>query len=391
MTKVEGTSEDRFAELRKIFQERLDSGEELGASITVNIDGKNVVDIWGGHTSADQSQPWGKDTIVNVWSSGKTIISLAILILVDRGLLDVDENVAKYWPEFAANGKDNIKVRHVLSHTSGLSGWEQFLTQEDLYDREKATRLLAEQAPWWEPGTASGYHAITMGFLLSELVLRVTGKTMSQFITDEIATPLRVDFQIGAKEADWPRIASLEPEGLKPMELPEGIPEFILKTFRNVPNNPATAMTPEWRAAELAAANAHSNSRALSKIMSAITLGGEVDGVRLLKPETIDLIFKQQSRGVDLILGIDLQFGVGFGLSTVDSTVASVMLPTGKICFWSGLGGSTIVADVDRRMTFSYTMNKMWMNLGSGIIANPNTVEYAKAIYKALGVPIGEQ
>ncbi|KAJ2980619.1 hypothetical protein NQ176_g2532 [Zarea fungicola] len=388
MASVQGVSEDRFAELRKIFQERLNSGHELGASITVNIDGKNVVDIWGGFASADQ--PWEKDTIVNVWSSGKTILSMAVLILVDRGLLDVDENVAKYWPEFGTNGKENIKVRHLLSHTSGVSGWEQTLAEGDIYNREKVTSLLAEQSPWWEPGTASGYHPMTMGYLLSELVFRVTGKTISQFINDEIAIPLKADFQIGAKEADWPRIASLEVKGLEPMTMPDGVPEFIIKTLKDMPKHPAIAMTPEWRTAEVAAGNGHGNSRALSKIISAIALGGEVDGVRLLKPETIDLIFQQQSRGTDLILGIDLQFGIGFAIRTAHD-MANLLLPGGRICFWGGLGGSIIVADLERRMTFSYTMNQMYMKPGNGFLGNANTVEYGKAIYRALGVTVGEE
>lgn len=389
MAQVQGTNDERFAELRKIFQEHLDSGDDLGASITVNLDGKNVVDLWGGYTSSERTQPWQEDTIVNVWSSSKTIISFAILMLVDRGLLDVHENVAKYWPEFAANGKENIKVRHLLSHTSGLSGWEQPLTREDLYDREKATRLLAAQAPWWEPGTASGYHSLTMGFLLGELVVRVAGKTMRQFIADEIAGPLKVDFQLGAAEKDWPRVATLDTGGKGDMVMPPGAPELTTKSLLNPTPNGNNAGTEAWRRAEIGAANGHSNSRALSKIMSAIALGGEVDGVRLLSPETIDLIFEEQSHGVDMVIHRNVQFGIGYGICTAGDSAVNEILPRGRVCYWSGWGGSMVAADTERRLTFSYTMNKMWIN--SGTLGNPNTVAYGRAVYAALGVKVGTQ
>ncbi len=389
MAQVHGTNDERFAELRRIFQERLDSGDDLGASITVNIDGKNVVDLWGGYTSTERTQEWAEDTIVNVWSSSKTIISFAILMLVDRGLLDVYENVATYWPEFAANGKGDIKVRHLLSHTSGLSGWEEPLEREDLYDREKATRLLAEQAPWWEAGTASGYHSLTMGFLLGELVVRVTGKTMRQFIADEIAAPLKVDFQLGAAEKDWPRVATLDTGGQGDMALPPQAPELTRKTLRNPVPNGNHANTEAWRRAEIGAANGHSNSRALSKIMSAIALGGEVDGVRLLSPKTIDLIFEEQAHGPDTVLHRHVQFGIGFGICTAGDSAVNEILPRGRLAYWSGWGGSLVAADTERRLTFSYTMNKMWINHGT--LGNPNTLAYGRAVYAALGVKVGTQ
>lgn len=384
---VKGFSADRFTELRSFFQQRINSGDDLGAAIAVNIDGRHVVDIWGGYTSADCSQPWEKDTIVNIWSSTKTIISFAILILVDRGLLGVNENVAKYWPEFAANGKENVKVRHLLSHTSGLSGWETPVALQDIYDFEKAASLLAEQAPWWEPGTASGYHALTMGYLLGELVFRVTGKTMNQFIAKEIAQPLNVDIQIGVKEEDWSRVAVLAMATGTPTVLREGTPQLILKTIMNPGWNAADAMTPGWRAADVSAVNGHSNARALSKIMSAIALGGEVDGVRLLKPETIELVFLEQAHGIDVIIGRSVQFGIGYGLCTAGDTTFNEVLPKGKICFWSGWGGSIVVADTERRMSFSYVMNKM--QTGHLPFGNPNTAAYVKMIYKALGVSLG--
>ena len=166
MAKVQGTCDDRFAEIRQLLQANIDNEKELGASITINIDGKEVVDIWGGYSDTDRSKPWEKDTITNVWSTTKTVTALAALVLIDRGLLDPNEKVAKYWPEFAANGKENIEVRHLLSHASGLSSWQEPVTFEDIFDREKSAALLAAQAPWWTAGTATGYHSITFGNLV---------------------------------------------------------------------------------------------------------------------------------------------------------------------------------------------------------------------------------
>ena len=170
MADIHGTCDERFEAVRGALAKNLDSGEELGASIVVDIDGDNVVDMWGGFRDEARTIPWDEHTITNVWSSTKTVTSLAALMLVDRGELDVDQPVAKYWPEFAANGKQDVLVRHVMSHASGVSGLDQPAPVEVLYDWEQATSRMAAQAPWWEPGTASGYHALNYGHLVGEIV-----------------------------------------------------------------------------------------------------------------------------------------------------------------------------------------------------------------------------
>src|SRR5205085_3840258 len=170
----------------------------VGASAAVVIDGQPVVDIWGGFTDEAKTKPWERDTIINVWSTTKTMTALSALILADRGELDFDAPVARYWPEFKAGGKESVEVRHLMSHNAGLSGWQEPMAPEDLYDWEKATSLLAAQEPWWEPGTASGYHAVTQGYLVGEVVRRVAGgTTIGRFFADEIAGPLGADFHIG--------------------------------------------------------------------------------------------------------------------------------------------------------------------------------------------------
>ena len=208
---VHGHADARFDKVADALADELSTGAEVGAAIAVDTDGELVVDIWGGYADAAKTVPWGEDTIINVWSSTKTVTSLAALMLADRGLLDLDEPVAKYWPEFAANGKQDVRVRHLLSHTSGVAGWQEPMAIDDLFDWEKATSLLAAQAPWWEPGTASGYQALNFGFLIGEVVRRTAGKSLKDFVGDDIARPLDADFQFGAAPDDYGRIAELIP------------------------------------------------------------------------------------------------------------------------------------------------------------------------------------
>ncbi|KAJ4363917.1 hypothetical protein N0V83_009370 [Neocucurbitaria cava] len=386
MAKVQGTCDDRFREVEKLFQSNLDEGKELGASIVINIDGKDVVDIWGGHANEDKSRPWEKDTIVNVFSTSKTVVSLAALVCIERGLLDPYEKVSKYWPEFGVNGKENVEVRHLLSHSTGLSGWQEPVTSDDICDLEKSTALLAAQAPWWEPGTASGYHSLTMGHLVGEVIRRVTGKSLKTFINDELAKPLDADFQLGAKDDDVPRVADLiPPPPMDPSAMMDSFKDptsITFRTFMNPMLDATFAHSSTWRKAEIGAANGHSNARGVAHILSPITLGSSP----LLSPRTIDLIFAEQTNGVDLVLGKKVRFGIGYGLTGKDTEVMD-WLPEGRIASWGGYGGSIAVMDLDRRVTISYVMNKM----GVAIMGNNRTGDYVKAIYKALGVELGRK
>jgi len=378
MADVNGTCDPRFSAVRDALEGNLDSGEDLGASLVVDIDGERVIDVWGGFRDPGHTTAWDENTITNVWSTTKTITSLAALMLADRGQLDVYAPVADYWPEFAASGKQDVRVRHLLSHTSGVSGLEQPASVEDLYDWEKSTSRMAAQAPWWTPGTASGYHALNFGHLVGEVVRRVSGKPLRQFVAEEIAGPLGADFQIGAARADWDRISDVIPPPPLPIDLTAidtDSPAF--KTMTGPGPDAAVANTPGWRSADIGAANGHGNARSVARIMSVLARGGEVDGVRLLSPDTIDLIFDEQMNGIDVVLGVPLRWGIGYGLPQ-DSLP---WIPAGQICFWGGWGGSVILMDLDRRMTISYMMNKM----GPGIIGSDRSAAYTRAIYDAVG------
>jgi CubicO group peptidase (beta-lactamase class C family) len=378
MADVSGTCDGRFEEVKRELAQSLNSGEELGASIALDLDGDVVIDMWGGYRDEAHTQPWDADTITNVWSTTKTVTSLAALMLVDRGQLDVDAPVAQYWPEFAAAGKEGVLVRHLMSHMSGVSGLDQPAVVEDLYDWDKSTARFAAQAPWWEPGTASGYHALNYGHLVGEVLRRITGMSLKQFVAAEIAGPLGADFQIGAIESDWDRIAPVVPPPPLPFDfaaLPADSP--TVRTLTGPLAEAANANTPAWRGADIGAANGHGNARSVARILSVISRGGAVDGVRLLRPETIELIFREQANGIDVVLGVPLRLGIGYGLPQLDILP---YVPDEKICFWGGWGGSVIIMDVGRKMTIAYMMNKM----GPGIIGSERSAKYVSAIYKSL-------
>ncbi len=380
MAEIHGTCDERFGAVREVLAGALDAGDDLGASVAVTMGAEPVVDLWGGWADEARQTRWQEDTVTNVWSTTKTMTSLAALLLVERGELDVYAPVARYWPEFAANGKEGIEVRHLMSHTSGVSGWAQPVQMEDIFDWERSTSMLAAQAPWWEPGTASGYHALNQGHLVGEVVRRITGAPLRAFFAEEIARPLGADFQIGLDPADRGRVSNVVPPPPMAFDLEAiGADSVAVKTLTGPLADASVAWTDGWRGADIGAANGHGNARSVARIQSVVANGGEVDGVRLLSPGTIDLIFDQQSDGVDLVIGIPLRFGIGYALP---QTATLPYIPDGRICFWGGWGGSMVVVDVERRLTIAYMMNKMQ----AGIIGNPTAGALISAVYSALGV-----
>ena len=358
-TPLGGLCTGRFDSLRELFAAKLESGEELGASLAVSIDGEMVVDLWGGWADEARTVPWSENTMTCVFSTTKTMTTLAALVLVDRGELDLDANVAAYWPEFAARGKAGIKVRQLLSHTSGVSGWNQPVTIDDVYAWDKSTAMLAAQAPWWEPGTASGYHAMTYGHLIGEVIRRITGQRLGEFFAARIAGPLGADFHIGLLPSEFHRVANVVAPGWPVTDLSQldpDSPAFKTVTGPNLDQNIELSRTNRWRRADIGACNGHGNAHSVARIQSALACGGEVDGVRLLSANTIDRVFEVQSHTVDLVLGIPLKIGVGYGLPWPE---VLPFVPAGRVCFGSGAGGSLMIADIDRRITFAYVMNKM--------------------------------
>lgn len=374
--RVHGHCDPRFSSLRNLLQDNLSRGEELGASLCVNVDGNTLVDLWGGYTTEARTEVWSEDTITCVWSSSKCITNLAALILVEKGLLDLHEKVSTYWPQFAANGKEDTEIRHLLSHTSGVSGWEQPITFDEICDVESATARLATQSPWWKAGTASGYHAISQGHLLGEVIRRITGKTLSQFVADEICSPLNVDFQYGCREEDEYRAAEIIPV---PNPFPPDVDRASVagKTGLGSPIEATYANSPTLRKSALGASNGFSNARALARAMSILSLGGEVDGHRYLSPQVAERAVEEQIDGVELVFGNRAKWTMGYALATTDPQFN--WIPQGRVCFWGGWGGSICIMDLDRRMTITYVMNKM----DNCLVGSDRTRAYVRAIYNA--------
>jgi len=379
VAEIHGSCDARFAALKDILSRNIDSGADVGASVAVNLDGEMVVDIWGGWADDARTRPWERDTITNVWSTTKTMTAISALVLASRGELDVFAPVARYWPEFAQNGKERVEVRHLLSHTSGVSAWEQPVTVEDIYDWEKSTAMLARQAPWWEPGTASGYHALNQGHLVGEVIRRITGKKPGEFFRDEVAKPLGADFHIGLDPAEFHRVSNVIPPPPLEGQLPEMDPESVaFKTFSGPAPDASVAWTEEWRRADIGAANGHGNARSVALVQSALACGGETTGVRLLTPEACALALQEQVDGIDLVIGMPLRFGIGYGLPGESFPY----LPREGVCFWGGWGGSVIIVDQANRMTIAYVMNRM----EAGIVGDFRGEALVRAAYEAIGV-----
>jgi len=378
MNKIKGFCDEQFTSVKEAFKLNFAEGLEVGASFAATLNGKFIINIWGGHADAAQTLPWEENTIVNVYSTTKVMTAICTLMLVDRGLLDLDAPVAKYWPEFAQNGKEKLPVRFLLSHTSGLSGWEKKITVEDLYDWDKVANLLAAQKPWWEPGTKSGYHSSTFGNLLGELVRRITGKPIGTFFKEEVAEPLKADFHIGLPEEFDYRVGELIPP--PPMNINQNSkidPNSIaFKTGLNPLMNPEETKTRAWRAAELPADNGHCNARALARITSAIACGGEVDGVRLMSMDTIEKALEEQSYGTDLVLMVPIRFGLGFGLQNKERPIG----PNQNVLYWGGWGGSVSIMDLDAKLSIAYVMNKMVTTT----IGDPRSTRLIEALYDSI-------
>ncbi len=352
MAEIQGNCEARFDGIRRALSASLDAGTDVGASVAVYLHGEPVVDIWGGYCDEARTTAWGRDTLTNVWSTTKTMTFLCALMLADRGQLDFHAPVARYWPEFAQGAKGSIEVRHVMGHTSGLSGWETPLEHEQLADWELCTSLLAAQRPWWEPGTRSGYHALTQGYLIGEIVRRITGESIGQWFAREVAKPLEADFYIGLPQSEDSRVSTVIAP--PPLDLiGHGLPEILVKTLTNPPLDAEQAANEWWRRAEIPAANGHGNARSVAAIQSVIAGRGQARGVRLLSPLGTDPIFEQQSDGPDLVLTTVKRFGMGYGLSTPDMDIG----PQG--CHWGGYGGSVVVMEQSSELTVAYMMNRM--------------------------------
>ncbi len=355
---IHGHCDERFAPVRDAFIENFKEDLELGASACVTLEGQPVVDLWAGDADP-QGHPWQEDTIVNVYSTTKTMASLCVLMLADRGEVDFGAPVATYWPEFAQKGKENVLVSHVMGHSTGVSGFDPTVSAEQLYDWEGIVTQLASQAPWWEPGTASGYHSITQGYLQGEIVRRVSGRSLGTFFREEVAEPLGADFHIGMDPVHDSRVGELVPPVHSPKPPGLAADSIAMRTLTSCNLDGTEPRTSAWRRAEIPAAGGIGNARSVARVHSALACHGSVDGVRLLSPEGVDVILEEQTNGPDHVFGMPMRFGMGFGLNSETLPIS----PNPRSFFWGGWGGSLAIIDLDARLTISYVMNGMAADL----------------------------
>ncbi|MFI6250607.1 serine hydrolase domain-containing protein [Streptomyces sp. NPDC051016] len=375
MADIHGSYDELFTAVPALLSTLLDEGD-AGGAVAVFVDGKPVVDVWGGFVDAGRSVPWERDTLVGVYSVTKTMTALCALVLVDRGELDPEAPVSRYWPEFAEAGKERVLVRHLLAHTAGLPDWEGPVAE--LYDWAAATARLAGQAPRWEPGTAAGYHSLTQGFLVGEVVRRITGRGLGEFFAAEVAGPLGADFHIGLGAEHDGRVALTVPPPGKDENYAAGAASSEAADAANGeaagaasgeaadaasgeadgekdPGAPARTATTlrlrdgnslAWRRAQIPAASGYGNARSVALVQSLLACGGTVGGVRVLSPEGCARAREVQFEGEDRVLGMPARYGLGYGLF-------------GNALGWGGWGGALVWVDPEERMTLAYVTNQM--------------------------------
>jgi CubicO group peptidase (beta-lactamase class C family) len=356
VAEVKGSCDKRFEAVRDALAESLDD-RDVGASAAVFVDGELVADLWGGFADAARTRAWRRDTVVNVFSVSKTMLALCALILADRGILDLDAPVGRYWPEFAAAGKEQVLVRHVLAHTAGLPHLDAMMTEEDLYDWPGVTAWLAVQAPRWEPGAQAGYHSLTQGFLLGEVIRRVTGLRPAAFFAQEVGGPLGADFQFTLPAADDGRFAAgIAPPGAPPDWGTASSPRATGNAAEGTPAGIrlAVANSTAWRRAEIPSGSGYGNARSVAAVQSVLACGGTVRGVRLLSPEGCALARQEQHRGIDQVTGMSVRYGMGYGI--FEPAIG-----------WGGWGGALVMTDPGARMTVAYAMNQMLDNGDRGL------------------------
>jgi CubicO group peptidase (beta-lactamase class C family) len=347
-----GTCDERFAAARVAFERNFATGAELGASFAVVHDDELVVDLWGGWADVDRTRPWGRDTIVSVASTSKVAVTIVGLMLLDRRLIELDEPIASYWPEFAAAGKADIPVRQIFCHETGVAGFDPPTSIETILgDWDTSVAQLAAQEPWWEPGTASGYHGMTYGYLIGELVRRTTHRPYDEFLRTELTEPLAADFSIGVPERDRARVADVESRERR--VFPNGPGSLAARVDHPLDARMVGPMPTGWLTGCNPGAVGFTNARAVATLGAVLANSGTSRGRRFLSEESVALTAQEQRYEYDLVMEDRVRWGLGFALAGDE-----VPLPFPRSVHWGGYGGSTFVADPDSRTTWAYTPNR---------------------------------
>lgn len=344
---IDGFCDERFASVRASFEENFSLGLELGASFALAIDGEFVVDLWAGHANLARTRPWQEDSIAWVYSSSKIPVALCGLMLLDRGLIELDAPVARYWPEFAAAGKSEVRVRHIFCHSSGVAGLDPPFSWADVTDWDHIVSRLAAQAPWWEPGTQTGYHGLTFHYLIGELIRRTTGLAPDRFLTEEVTEKIDADFLFGLPDSELPRLAEPDPGGEPRIADRESFGYRAVGSLME-----ALPMgDPRWLSCP---ATGIGNARSLVKLGSVLACGGSLYGHEFMSEETVRNARREHVYMHDPYLDAAVRRGLGFGLASVEFP-----LPFPNSFHWGGYGGSSVIMEPDRKACWSYVPTRL--------------------------------
>ena len=358
--------------MKELFNELHSTDREIGSSFAVYKNGKPIIDIWGGYSDKDRQNKWEKDTLATVWSTTKGVAAITLAYAYEKGLFDYEEKVSKYWPEFGCNGKEDITVGMLLSHQAGICG-SNAESVEDYYDQKIMANELALMKPLWEPGTASGYHSMTYGWLTSELILRVSGKSLGNYFRSEIGDPNNIDFYIGLPEVEEYRVAEMVPFAKESNESNNHPNEAQIASGRG-PNLLKHQNTREWRAAEIPSANGQGCASGIAKLYSLVVTDEE--SKKILKDSTIDTMTKERITNRDLVLDVVTRWGSGF----IMNMHKVIYGPEESSFGHSGWGGSCGFGDPINKIGISYVMNNMKNNFA----ADGRSLELINETYRCL-------
>jgi CubicO group peptidase (beta-lactamase class C family) len=374
MTDITGLAPERFSRVRDAFAANFADGAELGAQFAVAIDGEVVVDLTGGFADRMRARPYQADTLTPVFSTGKAIMALLMSRLVEQGRLDYEQRVAEVWPAFGQNGKDRITVGQLLSHQAGLPGFAEPQDPSIWFDREAVLNTLAAQAPMWPPGTASGYHPVTVGYLAGEVFRRVDGRSMGQALAEDFRIPFGIDAWIGLPESEHGRCADMQ----KPPAAPDlGELDAVKRAaFLDKGSAPGGRGTAEWRKLEIPSANMHATAPALARLMGVIATGGRLDGRHVLSAATVAQATRERIFGQDRVLPFRLSWAAGFMRNKAIEVYGPGELTVGH----SGWGGSCAFADPETRVSGAYVMNRQ----SPFLVGDPRPLRLIEAVYAAL-------
>ena len=373
---IHGECDPQFSKVKETFEKLYQEDREIGSCFAVYKDGNPLVELWGGFQDKDKTKPWQKDNLVTVYSTTKGVAAFCIALAMEKGLLKYEEKVSTYWPEFASNGKEDITVGMLMSHQAGICSPET-RNVDDYYNQNLMAEKLAGMTPIWEPGTASGYHSMTFGWLTSELILRVTGKSLGTFFREEVGDQHEIDFFIGLPESEDHRVAELVPFDIVRNENSEQQKIELTEAQKSQRNSAGTLdihNTKAWRQAEIPSANGQGNAGGLAKFYSLIV--PEDNSIKLLKDDTVNQMTTMQIEGRDLVLAVQVRWGVGFILNKHKVIYGPVESAFGH----SGYGGSCAFGDPENKIGISYVMNRMLDNFN----ADGRSIELINATYNCL-------